>query len=306
MAVSVAEYLGVRTDSSVVIVPIQAALKPTLPCPFRNDKCGKLKLGQPPVCSVRDSGGSIWIVCEHRLCATQPTSGPVSEHQRGILMMVGSRIFEAPLTEDELLIRREVKIPITEQSDYKADFVMWRKNAVTGKPIGGDRASIVEMQGGGETSGTEKITKHIKDWAALPCPTNEILAKLTGANPLVTNAWRRQQEQFLVKGNVATLTGARMVFCVGVLLYDYLTKRLTSTNLKSLTDDGWNLALLAFREDADAAAPLSAPNSIQFQIDPERTLFTSYPSFVQALTNQGNPQPQVFTEKFTDLFGNMI
>ncbi len=307
MTVTVAEYLGVNVDSSETILPVQGlAKKPEVPCPFRTDKCFKVAKAQHPVCSVRDGSGNIWIVCEHRLCATKPKEGKVTEHQRRILRMIAREIFSPSIADAEILIKREVQIPVTDTSDYKADFVMWKKNAQSGSPIGGLRAAIVEMQGGGETAGTEKMTALVKAWAEMPNATNAKLKEPSTASPLITNAWRRQQEQFLVKGSVAVLSGGRMVFCVGSLIYDYLVKRLTTVNLQNLKDANWTLALIAFVEDRDASAPECAPQSIQFKIDHERKLFTNYSSFVQALTNQGTPQTAVFHGNYYDLDGDQL
>jgi hypothetical protein len=307
MPVSVAEYLGVRTDTNVVVQPLASlSSKPTVPCPFRNAHCLKARKGQQPVCSVRDNTGELWIVCEHRLCATTPKAEPVNDHQKIILRSIGKAIYSPEIQDDEILIKREEQIPITATSDYKADFVMWRLNPSQGSPIRGDKAAIVEIQGGGETAGTEKLTAHVKQWASLATPTNQKLRENANATPLVTNAWRRQQEQFLVKGSVAMLTGAKIAFCVGSLLYDYLVQRLTTVNLQNLQGDNWSLALLAFVEDESGTPPPCAPNSIQFKIDPNRTLYTNYFSFVQALTNQGAPQPAVFTGDYQDLNGNSV
>lgn len=300
MPVKVAEYLGIDPLKGVHITPVDVSVKPTIPCPFRNHHCSKAKKGQPPICSVRDAGTNVlWIVCEHRFCATSPKKSSLNEHQKKILRTVASAVFQTKLPDDEILVKREVKIPITADSNYSADYVMWRQ------PAGGDSACIVEMQGGGETTNTQKLTAKVKYWARHASPTNHMLMETTSTSPLVTNAWRRQQEQFLVKGSVAMLTGARMVFCVGQLLYDYLIQRLTSTNLQQLSGANWTLALFAIAEDS-SAPPSCAPHSIQFKLDPARTKYTNYHSFVQALTNQGLPQPQVFQGKYLSLSGSIV
>jgi hypothetical protein len=307
MPVTVAEYLGVRSSSATNIVPIlNLPSKPTVACPFRNAHCSKARKGQQPICSVRDSNSNIWIVCEHRLCATTPKIGAVNDHQKNILEMVAKAIYGQQINANDILVKREVEMPITASSDYKADYVMWRENPTLGGALGGDRAAIVEMQGGGETAGTEKITAHVKQWAASAMPTNQILSQPTSAVPLVTNAWRRQQEQFLVKGSVAALSGAKMVFCVGSLIYDYLKQRLTTVNLQDLSTSNWTLALVAFIEDPNGIAPACAPDSIQLALDPTRTMYTNYFSFVQALTNQGAPQPQVFSGQYFKLNGQVV
>jgi hypothetical protein len=43
--------------------------------------------------------------------------------------------------------------------------------------------------------------------------------------------------------------------------------------------------------------------SIHLKIDETRLLFTSYPKFVQALTNQGGSDPQLFSGYFIQLDG---
>ena len=303
MPVQVAEYLGIRTDSAVNIVPVaELHTKPDVPCPFRNDKCLKVMKGQHPVCSVRNSSGDLWVVCEHRLCATQPKKSNLNAHQQKILTMVAKTIYYESIQASQILVKREESIPITASSRYKADYVMALQNGTNDDSIHSTRA-IVEMQGGGETAQTEKLTAVVSQWSASPIRTNAMLAAFANATPLETNAWRRQQEQFLVKGNVAVLTGAKMVFCVGPLIYDYLIQRITTVNIQDLRSSNWTLALLAFKEDPTGAVPACAPHSIQFCIDKARSLFTNYFSFVQALTNQGAPQPQVFRGKFMSIDG---
>ena len=180
---------------------------------------------------------------------------------------------------------------------------MWRRNPKQTSPFNPDRAVILEMQGGGETTSTGELTTHVTDWESSLQPSNEFLSQpVSKAAPLVTNAWRRQQEQFLVKGNVAMLTGGRMVFCVGTMIYDYLMQRLTTVNLQDLRKANWTLALLAFEENLEMSDIIpDAPNSIPLRISPDRILFTNYSSFVQALTNQGAPSQSLFIGKYEDL-----
>lgn len=158
------------------------------------------------------------------------------------------------------------------------------------------------MQGGGETTSTGDLTKHITKWengeASLTEPVNKTA-------PLVTNAWRRQQEQFLVKGNAAMLTGGRMAFCVGSMIHDYLMPRLTNTTkFPSLKNANWTLALITFIEDksnSSSMMPESSTHAIPLIIDTTRTLFTNYSFFVQAITNQGSPCNAMFEGPWDDL-----
>ena len=309
MTVVVAEYLGVRTDTGVSIQPIPISKnrgpeeKPTLPCPFKNSHCDKAKRGDKPVCSVRDSStGKLWIVCSHRLCATSPKRKALNDHQASVLHSVAKTIFSPTINKDDVIVKREVPIKVTDDSDYSADYVMWRK-----APPQNVSPVVLEMQGGGETTNTGELTQLIDSWDRPgSLPNNELLCTpVAGVAPLVTNAWRRQQEQFLVKGNVAMQSGGRMVFCVGSLIYDYLQLRFRAGILTDLRDDNWTLALLTFEEDtANPTPPASAPNSIQLRIDASRSLFTNYNSFVQVLTNQASPSRTLFTGEYIDLTGS--
>jgi hypothetical protein len=313
MAVIVAEYLGVRTDTGIAVVPIFAgknngpAGRVVIKCPFKNSHCDKAKRGDKPVCSLRDSAtNELWIVCSHRLCATQKGSKqapmPLNDHQKNILHAVAKEVFDPNIPRDEVLVNREVPIPVTKDSDYSADYVMWRKNPELITTFNPDRPIVLEMQGGGETTSTGDLTKHITQWESGEAILTTPVAKTA---PLVTNAWRRQQEQFLVKGNAAMLTGGRMVFCIGSMIHDYLMPRLTgTTKFPSLKNANWTLALLTFVEDKSPlppVAPLSAPYSIPLKIDTDKSLFTNYGFFVQAITNQGTACNAMFQGPYIDL-----
>ncbi len=53
-----------------------------------------------------------------------------------------------------------------DSTPYKADFIM---STITGySPFSGPDRLVVEMQGGGETSNTGDITKHLKSWELNP------------------------------------------------------------------------------------------------------------------------------------------
>jgi len=313
MPVVVAEYLGVRTDTDISITPINANKssgaegKPTLNCPFKNSHCEKVKRGDKPVCSVRDiTTDELWIVCPSRLCATMKGSLkkqiPLNEHQKDVLHDVAKEIYGSDILRSEVLVDREVAIPITATSDYSADYVMWRKNPKYTAVGAQDRPVVLEMQGGGETTSTGDLTRHITQWELGQANLTD---KVIKTSPLVTNAWRRQQEQFLVKGNTAMLTGGRIAFCVGTMIYDYLMPRLTSTTIfPSLKNANWSLALITIKEDKSPnpkPRPSCAPDSLPLIIDSEKTLFTNYSFFVQAITNQGTACEAMFNRKYIDL-----
>lgn len=305
MTVIVAEYLGVRTDTGLPITPIDVSSRAKIPCPFRNAHCDKAARGNKPVCSVWDADThELWIVCSHRLCATSPKDQPLNEHQKTILHSVAQTIFTPDIARQDVLVKRETAIPVTEDSNYSADYVMWRRNPNITTLTAPDRPVILEMQGGGETTATGELTRHIDQWEKLPSPTIEILTQpVKKTAPLVTNAWRRQQEQFLVKGNVAMMTGGKMVFCIGSMIERYLMPRLRETiQFRDLRQSNWTLALLTFTEDPnETQRPECAPHSLALTIDVERSLFTNYSSFVQAITNQGSPCNSLFAEPYITL-----
>ena len=299
MGVSVAEYLGQRTDvDSLCITPAEGT---SIPCPFMAADCSKVAQRYKPVCSVRLSDGRLWIVCRNLLCSTRKDV-PLSPHQLDVLLNVAKCVFGTHVTPSEVCVKREVAMPVAEDAHYSADFVMViNPQSVCGS---GQSRVVLEMQGGGETSNTGELTGHIEAWECAHSRSNRMLSQVVGkCSPIITNAWRRQQEQFLVKGNIAQLTGGGIVFCVGSPIYDYLIAKLQKANLPKLRIHNWTLALIAFSEDT-RPAPNRGP--IPMSVDITRLMFTNYASFTQALINQGNPAPAIFKGQFQTLAGGTV
>ena len=305
MAVSVAEYLGQRTDiDDPKIIPVE--LKSGAMCPFMDRTCDKVAKGKHPVCSVRKPNNKLWIVCEHRLCSTRQNKKEPSlnnpkkiintpiglvNHQKNILWMIASTIYRGEFEKGDIGIRREVTIPVDEAGkNYHADYIM--RNFAKGSQVD---EILLEMQGGGETSSTGSITRNLDDWYENDNWDNDFLRTLVSANPIETNAWRRQQEQFIVKGRVASETGGKIVFAFGELLYDYLYSRFKNANLKDLRNDNWTLCIVAFKEDTKDM-PIAGP--IPLIVDEEKLLFTDYANFVRVLTDQGGSSPEIFEGTF--------
>ena len=309
MGVSVAEFFGQRTDvDTPIIAPIAIPDKgnsKSIPwgdncpkCPFTNGNvCKKLKSGNQPVCCVREPDGTLWINCPERLCSTKKNL-LLCDHQKNILLQIGRHIFSPEITENDLCVKREEQLTVIEDTKYKADYIITLRSGRSA--FSGPDRLILEMQGGGETTNTGVQTSHIEEWAADHNRTNAFLREETGATPLETNAWRRQQEQFIVKGNIAMKTwkGYGMAFCVGTLLYDYLMNRLASANLPDLRNYNWTLALIGIKEKTDEPVR-SGP--IPLEVDETRLLYTNYQTFVQALINQGEPSLDAFRGNFIDL-----
>lgn len=308
MGVSVAEYYGQRTDvDNPIISPITIPPKsgksyawgdkcPT--CPFSSGNlCKKLKSGYEPVCSVRKPDGTLWINCSERLCSTKKDL-PLNEHQKDILLQIGRHIFSPDVTTSDICVKREERLSVIEGTKYNADFIITVKGG-SSNYSGPDRL-ILEMQGGGETSNTGNQTIHLQEWKRLSAYSNAFLRKENEVSTLETNAWRRQQEQFIVKGNIAMKTwkGYGIAFCVGTLLFDYLMNKLADANLPDLRSFNWTLALIAVKEDTSKPA---VPGPIPLIVDETRLLYTNYQTFVQALINQGEPSTDAFKGEFISL-----
>ena len=293
MGVSVAEYLGQRADiQAPSITPLQSQ---NVPCPFMTAECTKVAQGNKPVCSVRQTDGTLWIVCRNRLCATRKDIY-LSSYQIDILFEAAKCVFGNHLTRNDIYVNREVPIPVV-GGNYSADFIMLVEPA-RALPTGQSKV-VLEIQGGGETSNTGQLTGIVRQWEQSGQHANSMLSQVAAnCNPIITNAWRRQQEQFLVKGNIAQQTGGGIIFCVGSPIFDYLHRKLQNANLPNLRTHNWTLALIAFNEDI-SSAPAAGP--IPLIVDNSRTLFTNYVSFTQALINQGDPAPGIFNEWGTNI-----
>lgn len=313
MGVSVAEYYGQRTDVDVpVIQPIHIpnSVNGSIPwgdqcptCPFSSgNHCKKLKSGNEPVCSVRKPDGTLWLNCSERLCSTKKDI-PLNEHQKNILLQVGRHIFSPAVQPEDICVKREERLSVIEGTKYNADYIITVRGGRS--EFSGPDRLILEMQGGGETTNTGAQTRYIQQWRQLDAFTNAFLRGQNGAQTLETNAWRRQQEQFIVKGNIAMKTwkGYGIAFCVGTLLYDYLMDKLASANLPDLREFNWTLALIAFKEDTSVPP---APGPIPLVVDEQRLLYTNYQTFVQALINQGEPSLDAFRGEFISLDNEIV
>lgn len=306
MSVSVAEYLGMRTDvEDPVIQPVyiiknkKEELDKVAFCPFnKGGRCKKITSKHEPICSVRKEDGTLWINCSERLCSTKKDL-ELNPYQVDILHKVGKYVFSPDVKESDICVKREVQLEVTDDTNYKADYIMTLKEGRT--IFSGPDRLILEMQGGGETSSTGDLTEHIKEWRNRTDRTNKFLGELVKkTNTLETNAWRRQQEQFIVKGNIAMKTwkGYGIAFCVGTLLYDYLMNKINKEHLPDLKKYNWTLAIIAFKEDTESKIEAG---HIPLIVDESRVLYTNYQTFVQALINQGNPSLKAFSGEYLNL-----
>ena len=308
MPVFVAEYLGVRTDNpQLAPTPINSTSQPTVPCPFRNDVCAKAKKGQAPVCSIKDTNSSqVWIVCEHRLCATQPRSAALNTYQINVLEKISDLVFPN-VPKPQIAIRREARVRRTpgqnRTDDSKADYLMVQLDPSLGSQLSGSRGVILEMQGGGETSNTQLMTAQVRTWERTGLHS-DLIAPI-GIRDIATNAWRRQQEQFLFKGNVAHRSNGRLVFVMGEILYDKVLGNIPNQPGAIPVTGGWTLALLGVKEGSGNAS-FSTGNSLSFELDPNRQLLTDYGAFARAITDQGLYDPELFHGEYETLIGTML
>jgi hypothetical protein len=308
VAVSVAEYLGIDVENGNQIFPALSGSATSVPCPFRDGVCDKVSKGNKPVCSVRDGSGTLWIVCQHRLCATSPKDASLTDYQVDVLLAIGRTIWVDDAQKDDVAVKREAPVRTDGRSDSRADYVMVPTPRLLSRDKSGSIGPVVlEMQGGGETSNTGALTKLVERWEKEPNCENDLtmlVAQAKSVGTIEANAWRRQQEQFLYKGNVAVNSFGRLVFAVGSKLYDYLMNNLAATPMQDLRNANWTLALVGVSEDrAKSKGSFGTGKSIHLKIDETRLLFTSYPKFVQALTNQGGSDPQLFSGYFIQLDG---
>lgn len=307
MAEMVAEYLGVDPRKRTPI-PIDSASKPVVPCPFRDGKCTKAQKGLAPICSVRNpKSDSLWIVCEHRLCASTPKESPLTDYQRAILGYLSDVIEPGWETSARVAVQREGKVRRksgeSNSDDSSADYLLVYLDSDGAQQHPRIKPVILEMQGGGETSNTRAMTNHVQEWEHMEAPTSEHLMKSTPISSIETNAWRRQQEQFLIKGSVATRSNGKLVFVVGSRLYDKLMGNLTTPPTNIPVDGGWTLAVLGIVEDENG---IGLETSVKLAVDPARTLFTDYGSFARALTDQGQFDPELFHGEYITLDGQHI
>jgi hypothetical protein len=300
LGVHIAEYFGQRTDVlTPAIQPVTKALQ-NRKCPFMDKECAKISKGLKPVCSVRKRNGDIWIVCRDRLCSTNKNI-QLTDYQKSILLAIAKEVFSPDIERNHIYIKRETNIPVVGSSSYHADYIMSIHN-FHGK-LRGPKNVVLEMQGGGETSNTGHITEHIDKWEKQQQRTNTFLSQEVNAGTIETNAWRRQQEQFIVKGNIALQTGGGIVFCVGSPLYNYLWQRVSKARLNDLRHHYWSMCLICIDEDK---CNEPKPGPIPLKINSGKVLFTNYNTFVQTLTNQGEPYPAMFAGTFETLDGETI
>ena len=295
--VSVAEYLGHAVPTSKdAIEPVFAAR-----CPFADIKCRKLdKDKKKPVCSTRKADHKIWIVCRERLCSTGGDS--LTPYQSDILCKIASEVFEMESDPDNVIYKKEVKFDLPHNKRMRADYILGAKNKMHGRNRGPNRV-IVEVQGGGSTSNTGIMTRHVDQWEKDIDRTNSGLGKmLTSVGSIENDSWKRQLDQLITKSHIASVSGFGFVLCVGKTLSDYICDRLGILNGKQNmrgTDGRWNFVLLPMSEVNDG-------DTIGFEVDEEGAFYTTHDTFAQMIIGQGEAQADKFAGEFHTVNGDTV
>ncbi len=290
MPVGIAEYLGQRTDVDAPQIR-PSVLNPTIAptCPFMGGPCSKL-VGQksyPPVCSVRSDSDQLFVVCSDRLVPAK--SNVLTSDHLNILGQVASCLF--PDADDkDVGFRRQVGQKVGGGKVY-LDYVMRvNSNAIIGRQM-----AIVEIQGGGETSNTGTLSKHVDQWTASTARTNEYLRKSFPKVGLIPdNAWKRQLRQVFRKAPLASRFGGGFALVMGPTLFDYVLR--TVPNGMEWYE-GWEVALIELVE-----VPGKQPGPIPFSTG--RALFMSYQQFISDVTQ--SPLPDDVKNPFLGTYTTMV
>jgi len=310
MPISIAEYLGQRTDVPFpdILPSVRGgAIVPT--CPFSGGPCIKLEHNPPlqPVCSVRVHGkgfiGQPFIVCSNRLIPAQAKT--LSPSHTAALASVAQTLFPG-VHPGEVGFLRQIGVNLA-PGRLVIDYIL-QINPTT-QFTNGPRSIILEIQGGGETSNTGTITRYIDDWIKQSPPTNNFIAQ-----PLTTsylrkhlgqlninvpgiipnNAWKRQLEQILKKAYIARHFKGAFALVTGDVLHDYIKR---SIPIENGYFSGWEVALIGISE-----VPSLLPGPIPIT-QVSKVAFMTLDTFVSALQNLDLPAqlPNPFQGTYTTL-----
>jgi hypothetical protein len=304
MPLSIAEYLGYRTDiASPNIVPsiLEGATVPT--CPFSGSPCIKLKSSKPshPVCSVRFNN-KVFIVCSNRLIPAQAQT--ISPSHTAALASISDTLFPG-VNAKNIGFRRQIGV-----AGLYLDYVLTVNPSVNFSR--GPSRVILEIQGGGETSNTGTITRYVNDWINEDNPTNSFLSKelntkflkshlntnnVSSPGIIPNNAWKRQLDQIIKKSVIAKTFSGGFVLVMGDLLYEYIKQK--SIPIQKSYFPQWEVALIGVSEDttnppASGAIPIT---------NVSESTFITYSEFMDALQgfSISSSIPDPFSGKYTTL-----
>ena len=291
MPTSIGEYLGRRTDiDDPPIYP--SALKPKVvpTCPFMGKECSKLKgkLSLHPVCSLRAPDGRPWIVCTDRLIPAKANA--ITAHHISILAGVANLLFPGINVRD-IGFRRQQEIRLKGKKKVVLDYAIRTREIVSGVRS----KAILEIQGGGESSSTGNITRHVVAWSKENPATNEFLRQgIPTVGIIPNNAWKRQLEQIFRKVAVARRFDAGFALVMGEVLYDYVIDILGGGREYF---PGWDVSLFSIGETLGQQPGAIAIDRVN------KASFVTYDEFIRAVSNFPMPKtlPDPFGGDFTTL-----
>lgn len=285
MAVKIIEFLGMNAHD---LSPSDSRLANKF-CPYMGKTCKKIdRYGeQKPMCVVESTGGIPLIVCEHRLLSTD-MQNPTS-YQRSRLVEIAEVIFENGIEPKDI----EYKYEVTTKLRQRADFVLRDKR-------NGD-ACILEIQGGGETSSTKILSDHVTKWE-----NNEEVrldhfpvrvkkdGKIATPGLIPANAWRRLQEQLIVKGGICVSSKKRFVAAMGKTIYLHLLRKLPSIeSIKQQKTNAWDCAFIPYE--------ILKGESINFYLDKDNILYLDLKELITRLIEYGERDDELFTTNMISL-----
>ncbi|MEP7288846.1 MAG: hypothetical protein ABI947_24100 [Chloroflexota bacterium] len=311
MAVSVAEYLGMRTDVELPIEPCEVppVTRATIPlCPFNNLPCSKISKknkngSKHPVCAVRKNDGTFYIVCEDRLISASTVQ--ISDYQKEMLLQTAKALFHPDIESHQIGYKSEVRIRTGENKRHRADFILAAVDE--GIQTFGPRRILVEVQGGGETNNTGSISRHLEQWAQ-ETKDNVFLRKSVGAGTIETNAWRRLQEQLFAKATTAKKTGCGFAVLLGEVVFDYVANTIPEIHTLQMAkeDRGWDMAFIVFREKHLNPDRQVSSGAVELELDTEKTIYTKLETLLAILLTRGWFSPEAFAGDYKTLSGEKM
>jgi hypothetical protein len=279
MPARIAEYLGQRTDVDLPVIR-PTALNPDIAptCPFMGGPCSKItgEKSYPPVCSVRTDQG-LFVVCSDRLIPAK--SHVITAQHVELLAEVADKLYPG-IPDEHVGYRRQLGLRVSGGAIY-LDYVLALKpgTAFAGRPY-----AIVEIQGGGETSNTGTLTKHVKAWSETAGRNNELLRmRFPKVGIIPDNAFKRQLRQVFRKAPLAKKFGGAFALVLGPTLFDYFIFGMDEAHGWYAE---WEVALVEVVEVED-----NRPGPIPLKTN--RTLFMSYDAFVKYMTDAPIPDTTI-------------
>ena len=176
---------------------------------------------------------------------------------------------------------------VTTQLRQRADFILRDKR-------NGD-ACILEIQGGTETSYTKILSDHVTKWengeeVGLDDFPVRVIRKgrLTTPGLIPANAWRRLQEQIIVKGGICVSSDKKFVAAMGKTIYLRLLEKLPLIEtMKRQKIRNWNCAFIPYE--------ISKGEAINFYFDINNILYLDLKELVNSLIEYGVRDDELFT-----------